>query len=108
MLRMTSTPMPIRPQPTPMTAMLLLLVYYLAGRLGLSMAFVNTSASAVWAPTGIAIAAMLIWGYRLWPVILAGAFLVNISTSGSFPASLMIAVGNTLEGLTAAYLVTRY
>ncbi len=100
--------MPTRFPFTPMTAMLLLLVYYLAGRLGLSMAFVNTSATAVWPPTGIALAAMLLWGYRLWPVILAGAFLVNITTSGSFPASVMIAVGNTLEGLVGAYLVTTF
>jgi diguanylate cyclase (GGDEF)-like protein/PAS domain S-box-containing protein len=94
--------------PAPITALLLLLIYYLAGRLGLSVAFVNTSATAVWAPTGIALAAMLVWGYRVWPVILIGAFLVNISTSSSIPASLMIAIGNTLEGLAGAFLVARY
>jgi len=89
-------------------AALLLLLYYAAGRLGLSMAFVHLSASPVWAPTGIALAALLIWGYRVWPLILLGALLVNFTTSGSWPASLLIAGGNTLEGLAGAWLVNRY
>lgn len=83
-------------------------VYFLAGKLGLKLAFVNASASAVWPPTGIAIAASLILGYRVWPGILLGAFLVNFTTQGSIATSLGIAVGNTLEGLVAAYLVNRF
>jgi len=91
-----------------LAASLLLLLYFAAGRLGLSLAFVNLSASAIWAPTGIALASMLTWGYRVWPVILLGAFLVNITTSGSVAASLAIAAGNTLEALLCAKLVNRY
>ncbi len=87
---------------------LLALFYFAAGKLGLMLAIVNPSATAVWPPTGIALAALLVLGYRAWPAILAGAFLVNITTSGSVPASLMIAGGNTLEALAAAYLVNRY
>ncbi len=83
-------------------------IYFAAGKLGLSLAFVNASASAVWPPTGIALAVLLVLGYRAWPAILIGAFLVNISTSGSIAASLVIAVGNTLEGLIGAYLVDRF
>ncbi len=89
-------------------ALLLLLVYIATGQAGLSLAFMNSSATAVWAPTGISLAAMLLWGYRVGPIIFLGAFLVNITTSGSLPVSLMIAVGNTLEGLLGAYLVNRY
>ena len=87
---------------------LLTLLYFAAGKLGLALAIVNPSATAVWPPTGIAIAALLVLGYRAWPAILAGAFLVNITTSGSVPASLMIAGGNALEALAGAYLVNRY
>src|SRR5256885_6425832 len=83
-------------------------IYFAAGKLGLSLAFVNASASAVWPPTGIALAVLLVLGYRAWPAILIGAFLVNISTSGSLAASLLIAVGNTLEGIIGAYLVNRF
>src|SRR5205814_8831132 len=82
--------------------------YYAAGKLGLSLAFVNASASAVWPPTGIALAALLIFGNSVWPGLLLGAFLVNFTTAGTFLTSIGIAGGNTLEGLIGAYLVRRY
>jgi integral membrane sensor domain MASE1 len=83
-------------------------VYVLAGRLGLSVAFVHASASPVWAPTRIALTAFLIFGNWVWPAIFAGAFLVNILTSGSLGPSLGIAVGNTLEGILGVWLVTHF
>src|SRR5256712_5560390 len=92
----------------PLTLAALFGLYVVAGKLGLSLAFVHASAPPVWPPTGIALAALLTLGYRVWPAIFAGAFVVNISTAGSVATSLGIAVGNTLEGLLAAYLVDRY
>src|SRR2546425_2992728 len=83
-------------------------VYFLAGKFGLSLAFVHASASAVWPPTGIALAATLLLGYRVWPALLLGAFLVNVTTAGSVWTSLGIAGGNTLEGLLGAFLVQRF
>jgi PAS domain S-box-containing protein len=83
-------------------------VYFLAGRLGLSLAYINASTSAVWPPTGIAIAALLLFGRELWPGVALGAFLVNVTTSGSLMASAAIALGNTLEALVAESLVKRY
>src|SRR6266436_3770142 len=83
-------------------------VYFAAGKLGLKLAFVNASATAVWPCTGIALAAFLILGYRVWPAILAGAFLVNWTTAGSVATSLGISSGNTLEGVVGCYLVTRF
>ena len=83
-------------------------LYVAAGKLGLSLAFVHASASPVWPPTGIALAAFLTLGYRVWPAIFAGAFAVNVTTMGSAATSLGIATGNTLEGLLGAYLVNRY
>ena len=83
-------------------------LYFAAGKFGLSLAFVHANASAVWPPTGIALAALLLGGYRLWPGILIGAFLVNITTQGSVATSLGIAIGNTLEAVTAAWLVQRF
>jgi len=87
---------------------LLTIIYFYAGKLGLSLAFVNPSATAVWPPAGIALAAFLILGDYAWPAILLGAFLVNFTTSGSAWPSLAIAMGNTTEGLVGAYLVNRY
>ena len=92
----------------PLALVALFGVYVVAGKLGLSLAFVDANASPVWAPTGIALAALLTLGYRLWPAIFAGAFCVNITTAGSVATSLGIAGGNTLEALLGAYLVDRY
>ncbi len=82
--------------------------YFCAGKLGLSWAYVHASASAVWPPTGIALAALLLWGWRLWPGIFLGAFLVNITTQGSLATTLGIATGNTLEALLAAWGINRF
>src|SRR2546425_11883945 len=79
--------------------------YFVAGKFGLSLAFVNASASPVWPPSGIAFAAFLLLGSRAWPAILVGAFLVNVTTAGSVATSIGIAVGNTLEGRLGADLV---
>ncbi|HKB85077.1 MAG TPA: MASE1 domain-containing protein [Ignavibacteriaceae bacterium] len=80
-------------------------VYFIAGRIGLSLAFINPSASAVWPPTGIAIAAIILWGYNLWPAVFLGALFVNLTITGSAAASLGIAAGNTFEAVLAAYFV---
>jgi signal transduction histidine kinase/CheY-like chemotaxis protein len=87
---------------------LLVALYFVAGRLGLSLAFVNASATAVWPPTGLAIAALLVFGPAWWPGILIGAFAVNVTTSGDVASSVGIAVGNTLEAIVATYLVRRW
>jgi diguanylate cyclase (GGDEF)-like protein len=83
-------------------------VYFAAGKLGLRMAFENPSASPVWPPAGLALAAFLVLGSRVWPAIFIGAFLVNVTTAGSVTTSVCIAMGNTLEGVVGAYLVERF
>jgi len=84
------------------------LVYFVAGKLGLKLAFLNDSTSAVWPPSGIALAVLLLLGYRIWPAILVGAFLVNLTTTADFATSLGIAAGNTLEGVCGASLVNGF
>jgi len=83
-------------------------VYLAAGKFGLSLASVHPLTSAVWPPTGIAIAALLLFGLRLWPGVFFGAFLVNLTTADAVPISLGIAAGNTLEAVVAYLLVTRF
>src|SRR5213079_861711 len=82
--------------------------YFIAGKLGLTLASLNASASPVWPPAGIALAALLLLGYRIWPAILIGAFLVNVTTAGNVATSFAIATGNTLEALVGAWLVNRF
>ncbi len=83
-------------------------VYFGAGKLGLSLAFVNASATAVWPPTGIAMAAIILLGRRVTPGIFLGAFLTNLATAGSPATSLGIAAGNTMEAFVGAALVSRF
>ncbi len=84
------------------------LIYFIAGELGLSLTFGNASVSPVWPATGIAITALVLLGYRFWPAIFIGTFLFNLGVTPSFPVSLGIALGNTLEGLAGAYMINKY
>ncbi|PYJ34385.1 MAG: hypothetical protein DME88_05345 [Verrucomicrobia bacterium] len=87
---------------------ILAIIYFAAGKLGLMLASLHASASPVWPPTGIALAAALLFGYRVWPAIFVGAFLVNVTTAGDVATSFAIATGNTLEALAGAWLVNRF
>ena len=86
---------------------LLATVYYGAALLGLHYASIGQSISLVWPPTGIAIAALTMLGYRYWPGVALGAFLANAATPVSLLVAATIALGNTLEALVAAYLLRR-
>jgi diguanylate cyclase (GGDEF)-like protein len=86
----------------------LAVVYFGTAKLGLRFAFVNPSATALWAPTGITLAAFLIFGSRMWPGAFLGAFFANLTTAGSVLTSIGIATGNTLEGVAGCYLIRRF
>lgn len=83
-------------------------LYVVFGKLGLTLALEHPSATPVWPPTGIALAALLLLGFRVWPAVFAGAFIVNLGVTGLSLTTLGIGVGNTLEALAGAYLVNRY
>lgn len=79
--------------------MSLTLAYFATGWLGLQMPFTDAHITLVWLPTGIAVAALLLWGRRAWPCIFVGAFLVNLVVGSSGLLAAGIAVGNTLGPL---------
>ena len=83
-------------------------VYCAAAKLGLALAFAAAQVSVVWPPTGIALAALLLLGYRVWPGVFLGAFLANVTTHETIMTALGIATGNTLEAFTAAWLLRRF
>ena len=87
---------------------ILTVIYFIVGKLSLQLAFVHPSASPVWPPAGIALAALVVFGYRTWPAIFLGAFLVNVTTAGNIGTSLCIATGNTLEAVCGAWLVNQF
>src|SRR5438094_3299856 len=84
------------------------IIYVIAGKIGLNLASLHASASPVWPPAGIGLAAILLLGYRAWPAIFVGAFLVNLTTAGDIITSVAIASGNTLEAVAGAWLVNRF
>jgi len=92
----------------PIVRAAILIVYIAAGRFALHFAFFNPSASPFWPPAGIALAALVIFGREVWPVICLGAFIVNVTTTGVVWTSALIAAGNTVEALVAGALVMRF
>ena len=76
--------------------------YIVAARLGLTFDPVAGFATLVWPPTGIALAALLIFGSRVWPGILIGASITNLLLGGSLPVAIASGVGNTLEAVPAS------
>jgi PAS domain S-box-containing protein len=82
-------------------------VYYGAGKLGLDLSVAHGVITPVWAPTGIALVALVLFGPRLWPAVLLAAFLANATSGASIPVALAISVGNTLEAVVGSVLLRR-
>lgn len=93
-------------------------LYYAFGRLGLLLALPPGHATAVWPPSGLALAAMLGLGYRVWPGIWLGSFLVNaqdlvgdanvLSLAKAFAVAFAIGAGSTAQALLGAGLLQRF
>lgn len=93
---------------TVIALLVLAAVYFAASKLGFTMAFEAEQVTIVWPPTGIALAAVLLFGYRMWPGVMLGAFLANITTNEPFLTALGISAGNTFEALSCAWLLHRF
>src|SRR4030042_4173660 len=87
--------------------LILAIIYHLVARLGLKMSYVQANTSPVWPPTGIGLAALLLFGYKLWPGITLGVLLGSLFTGAPFALALGMSVGNTLEALVAVYFLKR-
>lgn len=90
------------------TICLLAAIYFGAAKLALLLAIPPGYATAVWPPSGIALAAVLLLGNRIWPGIWLGAGLVNVTIQSSLVAATLMATGNTLEALAGAALIRQY
>jgi integral membrane sensor domain MASE1 len=94
---------------------LITLIYFAAGKVGQELVFVYPYLTPISLPSGIAFAAFILFGYRVWPAVLLGSFLGHVSTVGFVATtmgfvmpSLTISAGVTLEGLAGAYLVNKF
>src|SRR5262252_7750483 len=81
------------------------LTYFVLAKSGLALALIHPSASPIWPPTGFALAAIVLWGYRAWPAIFLGAMIANAGTTGSIGPAISIATGNSLEALVGAAVI---
>ena len=86
---------------------LLAAAYFAAAKLSLLLAIPPGYATAVWPPSGIALAAILLLGVEVWPGIWLGAALSNLTVAGSPLLAVLIATGNTLEALAARQWIRR-
>jgi diguanylate cyclase (GGDEF)-like protein len=82
--------------------------YFAAGELGLLLADARGLVGGVWLCAGLALAALLLFDYSVWPAILIGSFGLGLASSGSLAASAIIAAISTLEALGLFYLVKRF
>ncbi len=80
--------------------------YYLAGRLGLELAYLDGAVAALWPPAGLGLAVLFLYGLRLWPGIVIGDLLL---ADFSTPLGTVLGqtVGNTLALIIAALLLRR-
>ena len=101
---MTGT-MTARFSPLMKKTVLVAAAYVVGAMAGLQMAVDNPNVTSVWPPTGIAVAAVVLFGYRVWPGIAAGALLSNLINGAPSETALAISVGNTLAPLVAGVLL---
>ncbi len=80
-------------------------LYILTAKFGFSLDAVSGYATLIWAPAGIALAALVICGMNFWPAVLVGAFVAAYLNGMHLFISLAISVGNTAGALIAAYLL---
>ena len=82
--------------------------YFALGRVGLlARAGIPEAVTGLWPASGFALAALIIFGRPMWPAIFAGAFIEHAATSGQIAASVLVAIGATLEAVIGAALVDR-
>jgi diguanylate cyclase (GGDEF)-like protein len=99
---------PLLRKPLPWQIALLAVAYFIAAKLSLLLAIPPGYATAVWPPSGIALAATLLLGSRIWPGVWLGAALVNYTVNSSPILAVMIGAGNALEALAGSALMQRY
>jgi diguanylate cyclase (GGDEF)-like protein/PAS domain S-box-containing protein len=86
---------------------LLALVYFAAAQIGLKLALSHHTVTLFWPPSGIALAALLIFGWRVFPAIIVGEFFAILYSGLAVSTALGISVGNALEGLLGWYWLRR-
>ena len=85
----------------------LFVAYVASAKLGIELSVAHGVITPVWAPTGISLAALVLYGPRLWPAVALGAVVANATSGASGVDALFISVGNTLEAVVGSVLLRR-
>jgi PAS domain S-box-containing protein len=85
----------------------LFVAYVSAAKLGIELSVAHGVITPVWAPTGIALVALVLYGPRLWPAVALGAIVANATSGAALTDAVFISVGNTLEALVGSILLRR-
>ena len=96
-----------RKRPQTLEFVYVLAACLLAGEIGLAVPFTSGNVSPLWPPAGVALAAMLLFGYRIWPAVALGALIVNFFTGVPHLAAVGIALANTVGPLCGAWFLRR-
>lgn len=87
---------------------LVFVAYFLSAKLGQYIYYsAHTSPALLWPPAGIAIAATLLGGYRMWFPIALAAYLSSITGGSTLPVVFASTLGNTIQPLAGAYLMNK-
>jgi integral membrane sensor domain MASE1 len=100
---------PSRKLTTLTRVVVLIAFYFVGGIIGKETSFLSGSVALVWPPAGIALAAILLFGYRFWPGVALGAVLFSFMNGTPFGFfTLGTAIGNTLGAIVCTYLLRKF
>jgi PAS domain S-box-containing protein len=94
--------------PYPLQLGILFCLYFYTAKQGLALQAVSGFATFIWLPSGISLAALFIFGLRVWPAILAAAIAINVSVGAPPLVACFIGAGNTLEAIIAFELLRQF
>ncbi|MBA2369079.1 MAG: MASE1 domain-containing protein [Candidatus Protochlamydia sp.] len=91
---------------------LVFLAYTLAAIGGHMLSIPPGNVTPLWPPSGIALASMLIIGYRIWPALLIAGFISTLIafpliTAGTLFGSLIISFGIVIEAFLGAFFLKK-
>ncbi|HTC24564.1 MAG TPA: PAS domain S-box protein, partial [Gemmatimonadales bacterium] len=84
------------------TVAALAVAYFAAARLALFLPIDGRVVAVLWPAAGVALAALLLWGPKLWPAVTIGATLVPLAWGRSLPVALLLGLANGLTAFLAA------
>jgi diguanylate cyclase (GGDEF)-like protein/PAS domain S-box-containing protein len=85
----------------------LAIAYFVAARVCVYLADTGKNPAAIWVPSGIALAALVYFGPRVWPGVFIGSFAANLVVELTLPSAILLALGNTLDVVVATWGIRR-